>query len=242
MRYATHRIPPGGHARDLTKVAPNIYRRRNGSWKVFIEHEGRRIKKTFPPDTPQEDVEWYVLKVKGGRGWQVLAELQRGLWEALKREDERHEEVRRAFLETLRRVNEHLDRMPMRDGGGRRHKPTHLLAAAKAKTAAASLKTIAAPPESEFVEQVQRELTPATSRQASRANTDTIGGRIEQYRLKCGWTYQQFAVEADATVATVFSNVKGHSQPRSLTLEKYAQAFSRKLGRTITSQELLGHE
>jgi hypothetical protein len=55
------------NVRTLTKVAPNIYRRRSGRWVVRVNQNGQRINKTFPPKTPRAEVQRFVQNAKGER-------------------------------------------------------------------------------------------------------------------------------------------------------------------------------
>jgi hypothetical protein len=46
----------------LTRVAPNIFQRPSGAWFTSVQQNGRRIKKSFPPETPREVVERHVQR------------------------------------------------------------------------------------------------------------------------------------------------------------------------------------
>jgi DNA-binding XRE family transcriptional regulator len=58
---------PAKKIRQLTKVAPNIFRARSGRLLARVNRNGQRLLKLFPPKTRRGEVERFVRKVKEGR-------------------------------------------------------------------------------------------------------------------------------------------------------------------------------
>ena len=58
-------------------------------------------------------------------------------------------------------------------------------------------------------------------------------------RLKkeCFWSYEDLAAKTGIDKKQIISHVKGRAAPQPRTLKEYAQAFTKELGRPITSTD-----
>jgi DNA-binding XRE family transcriptional regulator len=66
----------------------------------------------------------------------------------------------------------------------------------------------------------------------------SIANNIEKLRKECGWGADSLADKTRLAKTTVLSHLKGRAKPQLQTLVKYAQAFSKALGRHITASDL----
>jgi ribosome-binding protein aMBF1 (putative translation factor) len=65
-----------------------------------------------------------------------------------------------------------------------------------------------------------------------------IATNIKRHSTDCGWSQHQLAEKADIEQKLVVSHEKGRSTPRPSTLKKYADTFSKALGRPIAASDL----
>jgi len=68
----------------------------------------------------------------------------------------------------------------------------------------------------------------------------TVGDRITKLREACGWTVEDLAGAVELAKSSVIDHTKNRSMPRPDTLTAYAGAFSTRLGREVTVEELRG--
>jgi len=65
-----------------------------------------------------------------------------------------------------------------------------------------------------------------------------IGQNIGKFRDECNWTYDVLAAKTGIDRKQIISHVQGRVKPRPKTLEEYAEAFTKKLGRKIAPTDL----
>lgn len=61
---------------------------------------------------------------------------------------------------------------------------------------------------------------------------------VDRLRTECGWTYEQLAEEIKLDRTSVIDHVTKGAQPRVQTKKAYADAFTRRLGRSISVNDL----
>ena len=76
-------------------------------------------------------------------------------------------------------------------------------------------------------------------RRAARKEYKTALGRtIDGFRKECGWTFEELATTIAMSKDAVLDHVHKGTQPRPDALKSYADAFSSKLGRVVSVNEL----
>jgi hypothetical protein len=96
--------------------------------------------------------------------------------------------------------------------------------------------------EEEAAEQIDASGAPVESPAGSPAakNYSTpLGRNVDTFRKQCGWSYDVLAREAGVGKKSSLSHVNAGKGANEETLRRYADAFSRALGREITIQDLL---
>jgi hypothetical protein len=66
-----------------------------------------------------------------------------------------------------------------------------------------------------------------------------LGKNIDRLRRECRWSYDEIEFRADIDRTQVLDHINKGTRPRRSTLQKYADAFSEALKRTVTVSELL---
>jgi DNA-binding XRE family transcriptional regulator len=69
------------------------------------------------------------------------------------------------------------------------------------------------------------------------SSPSSLGSNLERLRNECGWTVEALAEAVEVERRTVFRHLKGTS-PRPAVMRRYAEAFSKALGRKITILDL----
>jgi hypothetical protein len=73
-----------------------------------------------------------------------------------------------------------------------------------------------------------------------RSTRGTILGRnLDRLRLDCGWSFDELAKVSGVDKKRIVAHVSGGKRAHPRTLSFYADAFTKKLGRTITGADLL---
>ena len=84
-----------------------------------------------------------------------------------------------------------------------------------------------------------RSMKRATEQKSMRRSAaKRIGRNIDNLRKECGWSFDKLAGETGIDRKLVLSHVHGKHKPNPNTLGEYAQAFTRKLHRSITANNL----
>ncbi len=66
-----------------------------------------------------------------------------------------------------------------------------------------------------------------------------FGRNIDRLRLECHWTYDDLEYWSDISKSQIINHIRKGKTPYPRTLAKYCDVFSKKLGRRITSSDLL---
>lgn len=70
------------------------------------------------------------------------------------------------------------------------------------------------------------------------SSVSNIGKNIQRLKRECGWTFDELADETFLDRKQIIMHAHGRSNPRPRNLRKYADVFSKKLGRRITPADL----
>jgi DNA-binding XRE family transcriptional regulator len=92
---------------------------------------------------------------------------------------------------------------------------------------------------SEVAREAGTRTSDATSGETTSGKRRTdVGRKIDTLRKECGWSFEKLARETGIDKKLILSHVNKGTKPRPRILREYAQAFSRKLGRTIIAPDL----
>ena len=73
-------------------------------------------------------------------------------------------------------------------------------------------------------------------------NKTVLGRNIDRLRNECGWSFDELAKAIELDKKALLAHVNKGATPRPSTLKTYADAFSEKLGRTVTVAEIMGED
>ena len=66
-----------------------------------------------------------------------------------------------------------------------------------------------------------------------------LGKNIEKFKDECGWSYDELAEKSKIDKALILGHVNKGKGAHPSTKKKYADAFTKKLGRPITPLDLV---